>query len=654
MQQNGNPSMAEGGREASRQRRKYMAEGKQALPTKAERTRTTRRETDAVRSMAAPAPAPSVAAPAKPVAAAAPAPVAPAAPAPKMPSGGRDASRARRQALVQGKKGLGKLSAPAPSAPTRPAPAAPAAAMPVSTGSSLSGGRKMAQAVRAARAQNGRGNSDLSKPTGRVRNTEALKYPPKVELTKTYGAQSVTGVRIGSGRNVTGTEPGIDKPISGTQYIAADGMGAYRPQAMKVGASKTENGRIVTGTQVRSKVTITGDEFRNSVTITGEADQTLDDDVIERGDAGYPATAQFRRQNNPHGSSVFGANLGRSIKHYGSRERGAEDPATETSLGGHRISGSAIGRSAIVTGDEPGACRPITGSQYLRAAADQPLCEMPAAPTPALTRMGMMPARGETETWARQRITGVEVEFKPGTTGDEAGTCAPITGTPYSGPAQYETYCETDMADQAAARMSGAAKGRPQITGNLPLNGDGVTGTQRGAARDISGTPYYRQGAEADAAAQDLSTVAGRFSVKSPQRDAQLASEGAGHITGSFAVGSGKVTGNSEFDYVARYQGSAPKAAASVTGEGRVEGPKITGSAWSAHGKVTGTEGFTAAGRNPTERTGKPQAFAGAGAFKGQGKTKSPTHDVTGMAGTDTAAGGGQKARITLSGGARG
>ncbi len=677
MEQQGTQTMAKGGREASRQRRRMMGQGKDALPAKAERTRMAVR--DVATEASAPAPAPVVALgpqpepPTKPAAPPPPAPAAPTSTAASMPAGGRAASRVRRAMM-----GKGKAAMPAKTERTRmaardvdggpsqvtliaapvvaqaPSPAAPAAPV-VADSASLSGGREMSQAMRAARAKNGRGSAEATHPTGRVRNTEALSYPPKVEVTKTYGAQSVTGVRIGRGRNVTGDEPGVDKPISGTQYIAADGQAAYRAPGAKVGASKTGNGQVVTGTQVRSKVTITGDEFRNSVAITGKADQTLDDDMIERGEPGYSSAAQFGRQNNPHGASVFGTNLGRSIKHVGSRERDDHDWATEKSLGGHQISGTALGRSPTVTGDEPGACRPITGSQYLRAATDQPLCELPNAPTPALARAGQMPARGETETWARQRVTGVEVEFKPGVTGDEPGTCSPITGTPYSGPSQYETFCETDMTDQVAAKVSPEAKGRPLITGNLPLNADGVTGTERGAESGVTGTPYYRQGAGADPAAQDPGAIAGRFSVKSPQRDAQLAPGGTGGITGSFAVGSGKVTGNSEFDYVARFQAEGPKAAASVTGEGRVEGPKITGSAWDAHSKVTGTEGFTAAGRNPTERTGRPQAFAGAGAFKGQGKAKSATHDVTGMSGTEHATGPDkQSARVTLSGGARG
>lgn len=33
---------------------------------------------------------------------------------------------------------------------------------------------------------------------------------------------------------------------------------------------------------------------------------------------------QFQRQNNPHGHTVFGTNLGRSIKSAGSRNRDTE------------------------------------------------------------------------------------------------------------------------------------------------------------------------------------------------------------------------------------------------------------------------------------------------------------------------------------------
>lgn len=689
MQQQATEPMAKGGREASRQRRKQIVKGKTGMPPATERTRITAHEDDTVRSTLPSASVPAPVSIPAPAAAPAPAPVAapvvPAAPATSaaaMPAGGRDASRVRRQQIVKGKSGMpvakertrvtareddtvrstlnpAPVSAAQPVATATPEPMDTATqtadvtppVIPGKAGSCLSGGRVVAQAMRALRASQGRGDDEAARATGRVRNTDALKYAPKVETTRTYGAQNVTGVRIGRGVNVTGNEPGTDKPISGTQYIAADGSGAYRLPGTKVGASRTENGQVVTGSQVRSQVKITGDEANDGIRITGEADQTLGDDVIERGDGGFSVAAQFQRQNNPHGASVFGTNLGRSVRSVGSRERDMDDGVTEMSLGGHQISGTAVGRSPIVTGDEDGSCRSITGSQYLRAGEDQPLCSCGAshAPTPTLQRFGRMQARGETETWERQRITGVDVEHVPGVTGDEQGTCSPITGTPYAGPAQYETYCDEDMNEQAACRVSSEAAGRPQITGDIPLHAEGVTGTDRGAENDITGTPYFRQGGES-AEVQEIATVTDSFSIRTPQREAQMTSARDNSITGSFAVGTGKITGNHEFDYAQRWQGNRPDSATQVTGEGRVQGPAITGSAWDVHDKVTGTEGATSGGRNPSERAGQKQAFAGAGQFKGQGKETVSEHHVTGMVGWSPKT----AARVTLSGGAQG
>ncbi len=55
-----------------------------------------------------------------------------------------------------------------------------------------------------------------------------------------------------------------------------------------------------------------------------------------------------------------------------------------------------------------------------------------------------------------------------------------------------------------------------------------------------------------------------------------------------------------------------------ITGEGRTDGRAITGTAaaWTSHGLVTGTEGYIAAGRNPTEGGGPSHAWAGARRFK--------------------------------------
>ena len=43
--------------------------------------------------------------------------------------------------------------------------------------------------------------------------------------------------------------------------------------------------------------------------------------------------------------------------------------AISSTLREQRITGTALGRSTKTTGDEPGACRPVTGTEYLSSEA---------------------------------------------------------------------------------------------------------------------------------------------------------------------------------------------------------------------------------------------------------------------------------------------
>lgn len=664
--------MAEGGRDASRARRAQLAQGKAALPPASERQRTGNRSA----SLISVPTTTTVSSPAVQAPAAGATPVQPAVtPAPSVPAGtsralsGRELSRARRQALALGKSALRQFTNSAPAAasagnttptPTAALQSAPGngagnTAQPVRTAGSA---RMAAQAMRAARARNGRGDTPPARPSGRVRNATQLNYAPKVASSETYQGGRVTGVRIGRGMNMTGDERGSSLQVTGSQYIGKETGFQPREGGIKVGASRTTGGLMVTGTQVRSKVSITGDEYSSGIQITGEADQQLVDDLLERRESGAYSSMQFQRQHNPHGSTVFGTNLGRAAKAVGSRERSRER-ALEFTDGGLPISGSAVGRSANVTGDERGSCRPITGEQYLMPAARQALCEtgsdVARAGRESMGSGRRDPVTGakvaESETWSRQRITGVDVEHSDHVTGDEYGVCNSITGTPYAGPGQYEAVCPGG-APAVAPATAGS-----RVTGDTPLSVDHVTGTQRGSGHSITGTPYYREAVAEETQGDAIEQINTRFSVHSPQREAHLSADAsaaqapsaAGRITGSFAIGEGKVTGNREFYFNPRANGERP-ARGQVTGEGRVEGPTITGSAWTENSNVTGTEDYIAVERNPSERAGQPQAFAGAGLFKGKGEHRTPTHHVTGMVGWSAKSG----ARVTLSGGAQG
>jgi hypothetical protein len=194
------------------------------------------------------------------------------------------------------------------------------------------------------------------------------------------------------------------------------------------------------------------------------------------------------------------------------------------------------------------------------------------------------------------------------------------------------------------------------VTGDTPLQVSSVTGSAKGAGRELTGTPYWRPETESAVPENPVAALDERFSIRSPQRAAQLRPRATGEaaanedrITGSFAVGGGKVTGNVEF--AARSRVRAPDDAAAhtkVTGEGR-SGNKITGDSWSDQSRVTGTDNAFSAARNPSERGPKGKPFAGAVKFKSEAKADEPKNLVTGMSGYSSKTG----ARVTLSGGAQ-
>lgn len=609
---------------------------------------------------------------------------------------GRAASMLRRKALSAGKTALppsgersqaarhpaasraGGVPASPEAAPDwslggAPPPAVPAAVEHAAGGSGAAAGscgcegsscRAQARARRARLSRVGRGDAPPPPPSRPPRQGR-LDYPPKVALSTTQGAQKISGpVDLPSAR-VTGTEPGSFLPVSGSQYIAADHPVGWTAAPGKVGHARTPGGSVVSGTQLRSRIAVTGDEAGASVRITGEADPRPEDDVSPPRPQAAFSTLGFQRPAAARGRVLQGMAAGREALRAGSRERqrGSAIEATESGLA---ITGSLLGRSLRVTGDASGACRQLTGDQYLTPARLQGECGGQGGGTAAGTGTASGrpdPASGGkvalARTWAGQAVTGSRMEHDARVTGQEPGTCALLTGTPYQAASTHAAWCEPEQVDAAAQRLSRRAGARP-VTGDLPLGGGSVSGGARGRDQAISGTPYGAPAADPSAdsgRAPDPASIDQGFSVRSPMRSAQLRAMGeavpAERITGAFAVGQGKVTGNLEFLFRQRAAGQAEQAPAHarLTGEGSVSGRKITGDAWTEHGRVTGTEGAWAAGRSPSERGGgEAHAFAGSTRFQKLGKHDEPRQIVTGMVGWSSKS----AAKVTLSGGAQG
>ena len=280
-----------------------------------------------------------------------------------------------------------------------------------------------------------------------------------------------------------------------------------------------------------------------------------------------------------------------------------------------------------------------------------------------------------------QVVSGTYTGRSEKVTGDEPGTCKIVTGTPYIGMEQAGNFCSPSAAAGIKARTP--RNSASPLTGLQPGIGGVMTGAERGACENVTGTPYVgadqlqgacgiKTGAEPDFPQPLAGTNWQRFSVQSPARSAQeqrqkggavtgSTYEQGGRITGPFDMASGKVTGTEQFRFdrtpapsravVSAKTGAAVQVAAEqepvsrVTGEG--SGHKITGDDWDRGKRVTGTEGPSARRRNPS-RVGIQNSMA-AMQQKRNEDVVVPTCRVTGSSGSTD-----KGSLVTVSGGARG
>ncbi|MGE5319088.1 MAG: CsoS2 family carboxysome shell protein, partial [Hyphomicrobiaceae bacterium] len=232
-------------------------------------------------------------------------------------------------------------------------------------------------------------------------------------------------------------------------------------------------------------------------------------------------------------------------------------------------------------------------------------------------------------------LTGIQPGPDDKMTGNERGTCQPVSGTPYLGEGQVAAACgRAPMAQAYRSRGPEGSQPPASITGNAMDAGQGGNRT-------------------------------GDFSVTSPARAAQSSEArritgsayggGGDRITGPLARATGLVSGTPEFRYrdetgaVAVPAAPQPEAEAAperITGEGRER--RITGDAWDRGNRVTGTEG-PATRRNPTLRGDPRGNGVSARAFRDVETPAPATSRITGSSGNS-----GTGAMITVSGGARG
>jgi hypothetical protein len=520
-------------------------------------------------------------------------------------------------------------------------------------------------------------------------STRPAPAPSKISVSQTSREHTVTGTSVDRSGQVTGNEPGSKRAITGTDYVSPSN-GATAPD--KVDVSHTSHGKSVSGTAVGHEGKITGDERGSCSAVTGTeylSSEQLQVCNTTLSETPRKVSVMSTRDEQP----VSGTAVGRSSRVTGDEPgscraitgsqyyntdselcavSGPDKVASMQTLSGRTVTGSEVGRSPKTTGDEAGGCKPVTGTDYIGADQQAAVCE-------ASTPVAPVDKVAVDTTWRGQPVTGSYVGRSTRVTGDEHGGCSPISGTPYIGRNQYSNFCEAPAKEAQEARLKTSALiPATDVTGDRPGAGGSVmTGDERGACEIVSGTPYVGVDNMATSCTTSNRFVSRTstwvepsrppapldFSIVSPARAAQQkAYDGvtgteysSERITGPVNMAGGLITGTPEFRHrdVGMLQGAQEEvtaAASRLTGEGSQDGREVTGDAWNAMSRVTGTEGASSQVRNPSERGTPRGAGTNAARFGEEVKpAEVPPSRITGSSGN-----AGAGALVTLSGGARG
>jgi hypothetical protein len=263
---------------------------------------------------------------------------------------------------------------------------------------------------------------------------------------------------------------------------------------------------------------------------------------------------------------------------------------TETASGSVVTSGGKVGGSSVMTGAEAGSCRAVTGVEYL-GREDFAACDTkPVAPAAKVS---------VSQTQRGQIVSGPKSSRSDNVTGNRKGTCKAISGTPYAGQEVFESFCAPEeqrknrMRTVMPQRAPGAGK---DISGIQPALGGGMTGDDSGACQAISGTPYIAE--------SDLKNVCGVAPAKQGEADFPQALNNSTDVAGEFSVLPTVADAP-----VAPVAAVAPAVRSSaVTGAGYEDEGPITGAFSMGQGKVTGTEQNRFGGRSSNVVTVEPKS----------------------------------------------
>lgn len=412
-------------------------------------------------------------------------------------------------------------------------------------------GREAAKRHREMLCHYGRGTAPSCKPTGRVKKTEKTEAqsPKKVDTGHTLSAAPVTGTQIERKTHGAGNEPGFCRTVTGTEYIGGEQFQSFcrirpEPNLAKVSVATTTRGHTVSGTEVARNEKITGNEAGTCRQVTGTEYMSDEAHLSLCKTAARPARADkvmfgavARKHQMMTGSdesrpaAVTGNEAGANRSITGSAHAGEglarltingspANVATTHTFAGTDVTGTEVGRSVRVTGDERGSCRTISGTEYLSNEHYQSFC-------------GTQPQRGPLKVCrdrsaSGQQVTGNLVDRSELVTGNESGSCARVTGSQYG----QSSLCGggTDKV-----RTMRTLRGTP-VSGQPLDHGPKMSGDERGGCMPVTGSEYYGP--------EHFEPYCVRTPEPEPQKNEQSLTCDGQIISGTSVDASERVTGN--------------------------------------------------------------------------------------------------------------
>lgn len=297
---------------------------------------------------------------------------------------------------------------------------------------------------------------------------------------------------------------------------------------------------------------------------------------------------------------------------------------------GQTLTGTMVGRSQSVTGDEASTCRNVTGTEYMGADLFREFCQAEATPSTA-RKVNV------TSTSHGNAISGDRVGRGKNVTGNEAGTCKSVTGDEYISAEQSQGYCG-EFAKKSPRKISMAETMKGEaVTGTNVGRSEKVTGDESGMSRSLTGTQYTKP--------EEIGNAPSKVGVSLTLRGGSVTGSMVGlreRMTGNEAGSCKNVTGD---DYVGQEQyngfcstnAEAPtdqKVGVSKTGKGLF----VTGTMTGRTNQVTGNEpgscnavtGTPYGGAEQTESFCQPEEIAMASARNRQLRS-TPAMPLTGI-----------------------